>query len=380
MGPDSQRLRSAIQDAVSAAPDGAAFRQEVLDVVHRHIPFDAACLAGTDPAAVVPTSLTTVGYDDPRLYATVVDIEYGDGEEPGRFESMLRRHVPIRTLREATGGDVRRSRVHADVLAPYGLHDEVRMLFRTREGSCWGMCTLSRGAGREFTDAEIAVLGMALTDIGDGLRAVVFRDSVEALPSAPEGPAIAVLEADNTVTTVTSAALDYFDRLGWNAPDCPPRLVWPAVIAGSLRRSGQDSVVVRARTRDGEWVVVRAGPFGSDGPRRRIAMTVEPARPPEIAALMAAAHGLTPRESEVLAHVLTGASREAIGRALFISPYTVQDHLKNIFAKTGVRSRRSLVARVVDTEYLPRLGTPVAPDGWFAPASQPPAPRDRAAP
>ena len=60
-----------------------------------------------------------------------------------------------------------------------------------------------------------------------------------------------------------------------------------------------------------------------------------------------AALGLTPRESEVALLVLRGASTQAIGAELHLSAYTVKDHLKSIFDKTGVRSRRDLVGQIL---------------------------------
>ncbi|NYG06569.1 DNA-binding CsgD family transcriptional regulator [Phycicoccus badiiscoriae] len=49
--------------------------------------------------------------------------------------------------------------------------------------------------------------------------------------------------------------------------------------------------------------------------------------------------GLTPREQEVLAHVVAGRSNTEIAKALFISDKTVSVHISNILRKSGTTSR-----------------------------------------
>ncbi|GAA4401401.1 LuxR C-terminal-related transcriptional regulator [Fodinibacter luteus] len=364
----AERLRARVRDAARSAPDSEAFRHEVLDAIHERVPFDAGCLGGTDPYALVPTSLTTRGYDDPRAYAMAAEVEYGEADEPGSFESMVRARVPIQTLREASGDRVRATLRYAELLAPYGLGDEVRMVFRGGDGLVWGVATLSRRGASQFTAPEEAAIASVLTDVGHGLRAMLFRDGVGRVAADAEGPAIAVVGADNEFEMATPAALELFERLGWGATGRPVPHAPAALVASRLRASGQETLVLRTRTRDGEWLVVRAGRHDDENPPRRVVMTLERARPPELVSLMGAAYGLTRRECQVLLLSLRGATREEMARALVISPYTVQDHLKNIFAKAGVNSRRRLVARLVDTECLPRVGSPVGPDGWFVPS------------
>ena len=48
---------------------------------------------------------------------------------------------------------------------------------------------------------------------------------------------------------------------------------------------------------------------------------------------------LTPRELEILQLVLAGKTNKAIAHEVRISRRTVEFHLDNIYAKTGVRTR-----------------------------------------
>lgn len=57
--------------------------------------------------------------------------------------------------------------------------------------------------------------------------------------------------------------------------------------------------------------------------------------------------GLTERELDVLRSAATGKSNKEIGETLFISPGTVQVHLRNIYGKMGVGDRTEAVTRAM---------------------------------
>jgi DNA-binding NarL/FixJ family response regulator len=56
-----------------------------------------------------------------------------------------------------------------------------------------------------------------------------------------------------------------------------------------------------------------------------------------------------PRETGLLHQLVTGADTRDIARHMFVSEYTVPDHLKSIFTKTATRNRRALLARALGT-------------------------------
>ena len=62
-------------------------------------------------------------------------------------------------------------------------------------------------------------------------------------------------------------------------------------------------------------------------------MTIEVSTPAERREVFALAHGLSPREREVLGHLATGADSRTMAQALVLSEHTVNDHVRAVLAK-----------------------------------------------
>jgi DNA-binding CsgD family transcriptional regulator len=133
---------------------------------------------------------------------------------------------------------------------------------------------------------------------------------------------------------------------------------------------------VRLRARSGRWLVLHASRLSGLAGPAPIAVILEVAQPLEIAPLIIQAYDLSRREGEIALCVVRGLSTAEIARELHISAHTVQDHLKAIFDRVGVRSRRELIASLFAQQYQPRIvaGNGLDPRGQFAP---PPVPAAR---
>jgi DNA-binding CsgD family transcriptional regulator len=79
--------------------------------------------------------------------------------------------------------------------------------------------------------------------------------------------------------------------------------------------------------------------------RARIDLQAPSAKPPSTrSGRMAKAQGLTPREQEVLGHLVEGRTNRQIARALFISEKTASVHVSNIMSKLGAANRSEAAA------------------------------------
>jgi DNA-binding CsgD family transcriptional regulator len=105
------------------------------------------------------------------------------------------------------------------------------------------------------------------------------------------------------------------------------------------------------RTDGGQWVRLSGEPVAfPDGTLRGVSVVIDAARAGDVLPVAASALQLTSRELEVVRGVLNGLDTRSLAASLHISQYTVQDHLKSVFAKAGVSSRREL-AHLLATQF-----------------------------
>jgi len=346
------RAREQVLQLCRGDADARALRLEALAVLRRAIGFDAYVWLMTDPQTSVgsaPLADVPCLPELPRLirlkYLTTVN----------RWTTMI---TPVASLRQATGDDLARSLMWRELLCQYQIGDIATSVHRDRFG-CWAFLDLWRTQrAPPFTAAELeflhSIAGPLTTALRHSQAAAFAADRAGELASA--GPVVLLLSPMLEVRAQTPHTQRYLRLL------IPPEAAGQAPVpAGAYNvgaqllatEAGVDANPPRARVHLGgsHWLTLHAARMDSaqPTPERDIAVSIETTGPGDRASLFAQACGLSSREAELLAHVATGASTRDIARSMFLSEHTVQDHLKSIFAKTGTRTRKTLLARVIGT-------------------------------
>lgn len=346
------------------------FLDEAMPALSRAVPWDAACVGTHDPATVILTSgrkfgsLTCSEEQD----ALFMQLEYAEAEETS-MRALAASNTPAVGMRLRHGREVERSQRMGQLIAPvFGFTDESRLIVRDDVG-VWGGIALFRGMdGASFDEGEIEFLtslsGFFARAFRGGIMASLAAASV--IDSCDHGPGVIIVGAGDVAQMSVGAEGRLAElRTAGNGTD-PMSLVQGLAeaarqVAAGIPGAGMPRA--RVRTASGKWLALHASPLA--GGSVDVVVTIEDARPPEIIELVVASFGLTPRERDVTALVLLGVETKEIAATLHLSAYTVQDHLKAVFDKAGVRSRRELISRVCLDHYLPKQNAPVGPSGWF---------------
>jgi DNA-binding CsgD family transcriptional regulator len=359
----AEQLTAGIERICRTTSGAVAIERAVAARLRAAVGFDAWCALTIDPASVLPTGgFHEEGVPHHRL-PHLVEIE-ARGDDALSFPSLARASARVRTLSQATGGHPDRSQHYREVLTPSGLGYELRAMLKTSSG-VWGALVLFRGSDTtDFSPAEAELVDQSTAGVAAAIRREMVLTEI-GTREATHGPGLLLLDATLARVNATGGALRWLAEID-DGVDSARRLPY-AVTTLAHRALANPAAPARGRTRTrtGRWLILHAERLADDP--THISVIIEPARPVEIAELMADAYGLTPRERGVVRALATGYSRSEIARMLGLSAHTVDDHIKRIFAKLDVCSRAELTAKLFFDQHAPRIAqnVPVGGTGWF---------------
>jgi DNA-binding CsgD family transcriptional regulator len=367
-----RRARDEVRHLAGAGLEWVTLSAAVSEVVARLVPFERSCWHTVDPGTVLFTG--NVNRNIACSGSWLAEHEYVV-EDVNKWWFLARSGRRAGAMSLATHGDLSRSARHRSHES-YGIGDELRVSF-VADGTYWGAAGFLRDSDRPwFTEEDVAMAATLSDVIADALRRALVTTGVptvvaEVVP-ADRGPGVVVFDGEGAVESVSPAAERWIAELVEIPPPAAPgeSKVVQAVAAQAriaARPGAPLAARARVRTRTGSWLVVHGTPLSSSSGAGRTAVIIQPAGPYEVAPLIALSHGLTEREAQITRLCVEGRPTKVIAAQLHVSPYTVQDHLKSIFEKTGVRSRNELVGQIFLQHYATRWeDVPDAPPGWAA--------------
>lgn len=353
-----ERAHERLRRLASAGLDVEAFSRAATAEIASAVDFDwRPCWFTLDPTSLVITSHFNEEIDE--LDDAVFHNEYVE-DDFNKMADVAAARQDVVTLARATEGDTSRSPRYRDLLSSYGLAHELVAILRSGE-TCWGSVTLYRERGSsDFSDDDLAFISVVGPLLAEGARRGLLigeahdAESAESSAGGHAAPAVIVLDGGFDIRSMTPSGSWWLVELSGSRDRVPAAV--RAVAAAALDDSAgpdKEPPFARVRTRSGSWAFLHGARLEQSA--SEVAVIVEPASPERLGPLLMAAYGLTAREQALVQQVLQGASTEEIARTLHLSPYTVQDHLKAIFAKTNVRSRRQLLAMVFFDYFKPRV-------------------------
>jgi DNA-binding CsgD family transcriptional regulator len=337
----SERARhKAIQDLARAArgPDASpqSLYAELCVALDAALDLQGVCWHITDPRTGIPVSSGGAG-QPPGDFERSLEFEFAR-DDLLRFADLAQRERTVGVLSNEAEGRLANSPRWREMIEPGGAADEMRASFSDGFG-IWG--SLSLFGTRRFTAEEADTLAALVPLMTQGLRLAHAR-----MPLPPTAldttPTVVVLDGADRLVAADQRARSLMRAVAGEAPNGIPGSFF-VLAAQARKRDPTRPAFARARDRDGHWVSIDASPL-DDERQGGVALILQPASLESRLESLLRAFGLSEREREVAQLAVAGRSTKAIAAELYLSPWTVQDHLKSIFEKTSVSSRGALMA------------------------------------
>jgi DNA-binding CsgD family transcriptional regulator len=374
---EPERVLAELEHLALSCPERAAFFDEAGAMLQRAVPFDGACWHTLDPGSRLITEHRLQKLED--RFPVLAENEYA-ADDVNKFERLARSSRRAATLSEATNGEPASSARFRDLLKPGGLGPELRGAF-VAEGACWGALILVRSAdATDFDAREVELLDRASPIFARAVRRGLIAEACADAAARTDAPGVIELDGTGALRAASSSAGPLLAELAGGSEEDGVRSAAVQALASATRaalaRAGSNRAPElpssAVQTPGGGWLVLHGGMLGGSS-AGRVAVLIQRAHPTLVAPLLLKAFGLTAREQEVAQLLLRGATTAQAAQRLRISPYTVSDHVKAIFEKTGCRTRGELSAKLFFGEHLPRIvgGVSVGDDASFLDAPRP---------
>ena len=335
------------------------YREAVLKQIQTVIAYDAYCFTTVDPSTLLSTGAVTEDGIE-AIHDQLFINEYME-EDLHKYADLIQSDQHAAILYASIQSRPEASARYTTILQPAGFGDELRAVF-VNNGACWGYLTLYRKKTRPvFTEEERLLMQQWTSSIAFMLRTTRLSLMEELQGGSPREPGIVILRASLELVMQNSAARYWLSELRRleQVEDCvlprPLRAVSSHLLQSIRRMDSTESCKsdglqskVCVQLADGRYVMLQASVMqhvdsnGQSDKPDQISVWLEQAMPQDLLPLLSESYALSARERELLGYVLRSYSSKEIAAAMHISTYTVQDHLKSIFAKTKVSSAVSL--------------------------------------
>lgn len=330
--------RGQLLEIADNPPPAGDFGCAVLDAVAKVVPHEGYALIGTDPSNGLRSMMFSYhGVGTGRSLARNEHREH----DVNLYRDLARQALPAGVLSASDERGARSPRMR-NIIRPAGYTSELRLVLRS-EQRVWGALCLFRSDNlRPFVDRD----AVAASELGDRLQRVMRRFSTRRTdrPSSPLPVGTAIVEQNDRISAQSDSFSDWMRELAAGGNDDMTsedlvRIVFDVVCAA--RRSTTPATAC-LRAMSGRWVSLQAERL--DRGSGRFVATLAPATLHAVAEPFGLWTGLTPRETQLLELIDSGAPTKMLARTLNISTYTVEDHLRAIYRKTGTDGRGDLLA------------------------------------
>ena len=352
----NEAVKSALMKKIAAVNKQSStskpYREAVVRLIQEVVPFDAYCFTTIDPRTLLSTGAVAESGVEKMHHSLFIN-EY-QTEDFNKYAKMIHDNDVALVLSTVTEGRLHLSSRYKNILQPSGYEDELRAVLMV-DGTCWGYLTLFRHTGCSwFTKEDCTLIKEIVPEMARALRNYYLN----VPSSAPEGidtdPGILVLSSELEVKWNNPSAERWIRRLREAGELGEGVLPHPIrAVSTSIQQANGESEVSSSKFRTcvslpgGVYLSIQASLLTNETDEQQIAVWFEHAPLQDLLPVMIQSYGLTSRETEVLELVLQGKSTKDAADSLYISVYTFQDHLKSIFLKTGMKSRRELLQQFV---------------------------------